>query len=53
MNLLQQNPGESFESLAGEVQFTTGAPFADPEALTAATEIHDDNGASPYASFQI
>ena len=53
LNLLQQNPDESFESLVGEVQFTTGEPVADPEALTAATEIHDDNGSSPYASFQI
>ena len=53
LNLLQQNPEESFESLVGAVQFTTGEPFADPEALTPATEIHDDNGASPYARFQI
>ena len=53
LNLLQQNPEESFESLVGEVQFTTGEPLADPEALTPATEIQDDNGASPYASFQI
>ena len=53
LNLLQQNPNESFESLVGEVKFTTGEPITDPEALTPATEIHEDNGASPYASFQI
>ena len=53
LNLLQQNPNESFESLVGKVEFTTGKPFPDPEALTTATEIHDDNGSSPYASFQI
>ena len=53
LNLLQQNQDESFESLVGEVRFTTGEPFTDPEALTPATEIHDDNGSSPYASFQI
>ena len=33
LNLLQQNPEESFESLVGEVQFTTGEPVADPESL--------------------
>ena len=53
LNLLQQNPDKSFESLVGEVRFTTGEPVSDPEALTAATEIHDKNGSSPYASFQI
>ena len=53
LNLLQQNPGESFESLVGEVHFTTGEPYADPEALTPTTEIHEENGSSPYASFQI
>ena len=49
LNLLRQHPSESFETLVGEVQFTTGEPIADPEALTPASEIHD----SPYASFQI
>ena len=53
LNLLQQNPEESFESLVGEVKFTTGEPYTDPETLTPATEIYDDNGSSPYASFQI
>ena len=53
LNLLQQNPDESFESLVGEGKFTPGKPFTDPDALTPATEIHDDNGSSPYASFQI
>ena len=53
LNLMQQNSDESFDSIVGEVKFTTEKPFHDPEALTPATEIHDDNGSSPYASFQI
>ncbi len=52
LNLLHQNPSETFASILGEVEFTTGKSFTDPEALTAGTEIRDD-GFSPYASFQI
>ena len=53
LNLLQQNPEKDFESLVGEVKFSSEEPYPDPESLTPATEIHDDNGASPYASFKI
>ena len=53
LNILQQNPQETFESLLGEVEFTTGKPYFDPEALTPENEIKDDEDESPYSSFEI
>lgn len=40
LNILQQNPGTSFEKLVGELKDIPASD--DPEALTAATEINDD-----------
>jgi len=51
-NILHQNPQESFESLLGEVEFTSGKQYVDPEALTPENEINDDED-SPYSSFEI
>ena len=43
LNLLHQQPDKTFESILGEIDFITGGP-----------ENHlDDEGISPYASFQI
>lgn len=53
LNILHQNPDESFESLLGEVEFTTGKPFVDPETLTPDNEIHDEETSSPYSSFEL
>lgn len=53
LNILHQNPQESFESLLGEVEFTTGKHYVDPEALTPENEIVDEEEDSPYSSFEI
>jgi hypothetical protein len=54
LNILQQNPGASFETVVGADDFTFSRPGDDPEALTPATEIHDeDSASSPYSSFKI
>ena len=55
LNVLQQNPNQTFESIVhgGDFQFTQVA--ADPEALKPETEIHDDINATstPFANFRI
>lgn len=52
LNLAHQNPSKSFESIMGGVEFSTGKPYSDLDALTSANQIYDEP-ASPYASFQI
>jgi hypothetical protein len=42
LNILQQNPDTTFETLVGELQPMQST--ADPEALTPGSEISDDNG---------
>jgi hypothetical protein len=53
LNILYQNPYESFQSLLGDIEFTVGKPFVDPETLTPENEIRDEDDDSPYASFEL
>ncbi len=46
LNILQQNPGASFETLVGELKSTSSD--GDPEALTPDTEISDDSNFSKF-----
>jgi hypothetical protein len=50
LNLLQQHPDQSFDSLVRQVAISTHYETADPEALTPETEIHDDPSESPPPS---
>ena len=54
LNILQQNPDASFESVIGAEDSEFSRPGDDPEALTPETEIYDgDEPPSPYSSFKI
>jgi len=58
LNLLQQNPDRTLESIVGGSGFIPTRAGTDPEALTPETEIADDEAppqspASPYKSFDL
>lgn len=55
LNIIQQNPGISFDSIVAGKDFRPSQVERDPEALTAETEIvdEDDSIASPYKSFEL
>jgi hypothetical protein len=55
LNIIQQNPGISFDSIVASKDFRPSQVERDPEALTAETEIvdEDDSIASPYKSFEL
>lgn len=55
LNIIQQNPGVSFDSIVAGKDFKPSQVERDPEALTAETEIvdEDDSTASPYKSFEL
>jgi hypothetical protein len=53
LNILQQNPEQTFASVLGHADFQPSTPSTDPELLTPQTEIHDETDASPFASFRI
>jgi len=55
LNIIQQNPGVSFDSIVAGKDFRPSQVERDPEALTAETEIvdEDDSMASPYKSFEL
>jgi hypothetical protein len=60
LNLLQQHPDQSFDTLVRQVAASTSYETADPEALTPETEIHDDPSEaspppspSPYSDFKL
>jgi hypothetical protein len=53
LNILYQNPNESFASLLGTAEFSTGKPILDPEALTETSEIRDEEEDSPYSGFKL
>jgi len=55
LNILQQNPGQTFETVVGGDTFVPTKASADPERLTPETEIRDDDidSASPYKSFSL
>ncbi|MBI5928211.1 MAG: ATP-binding protein [Chloroflexi bacterium] len=53
LNIMHQNPNQSFEAIIGSATFTP-TPSADPEALTADSEIRDEESADkPYKNFNI
>jgi len=55
LNIIQQNPGISFDSIVAGKDFRPSQVERDPDALTAETEIvdEDDSIASPYKSFEL
>ena len=53
LNILQQNPRETFESLVNRIVSSTSLPVQDPETLTPETEINDDDKSSPYTTLHI
>lgn len=54
LNILQQNPDQTFEALVQQNAAKASQPVNDPEALTPNTEIHDtEPPSSPYSTFQI
>jgi hypothetical protein len=54
LNLLQQNPDQSFVSLVGGEGFKPSRAEADPEALLPENEANnDDESHSPYKSFEL
>jgi len=53
LNILQQNPNQNFDAIVGGGDFSVSKPVLDPEALTAETEIQDEEPPSPYANFKI
>jgi len=56
LNILRQNPDQSFASLVGGEDFKPTRIGSDPEALTPENEIRDedeDAGTSPYKSFEL
>jgi hypothetical protein len=53
LNILHQNPNETFSSLLGTAELSTGRPIVDPEALTEENEIRDEEEDSPYSGFKL
>lgn len=53
LNLLHQNPDQSFEAIMGSSTFTTIQTTNDPEALTPQSEIADEAPESPYSNFSL
>ncbi|MCB9452382.1 MAG: ATP-binding protein [Anaerolineaceae bacterium] len=55
LNILQQNPELTFDSLISGEDFKPTRSSGDPEALTPETEISDDGNdiSSPYKSFEL
>src|SRR5258708_22526893 len=53
LNILQQNPTETFESLVNRIVSSTSLPVQDPETLTPETDINDDDKSSPYTTLHI
>lgn len=53
LNLLYQNPEQTFESIVKGSNFQVSNATYDPDALTPESEIHDQEEASPYRNFQI
>lgn len=54
MNILQQNPEQTFESIVRSSDFEVNKRHVDPEALTPDTEINDDDEIkSPYSNFKL
>jgi len=55
LNIMQQNPGVTFDNLVMGKDFKPTYSVSDPEALTPETEIVDDqnNSSSPYKSFDL
>lgn len=57
LNLLQQNPGLAFENVIADPGFVFTPAGADPEALSAESEIRDPSDgpdtASPFANFRL
>lgn len=55
LNIMQQNPGITFDGVITGKDFKPSYSVGDPEALTPETEITDDtnDGTSPYKSFEL
>lgn len=54
LNLLQQNPEQTFDTLIGSIAFVPSKASADPELLTSENEIRDEaQPTSPYKAFSI
>lgn len=55
LNILQQNPNQTFEGILHGADFEFSQAGFDPEALTPNNEIQDDEGevASPYSNFRL
>lgn len=55
LNIIHQNPSVSFDSIVASKDFKPSQVERDPEALTAETEIvdEDDSRASPYKGFEL
>lgn len=55
LNIIQQNPGTSFDALVGDKDFKPTRSTVNPEEVTPENEIQDesDEPASPYKSFEL
>jgi hypothetical protein len=62
LNIMQQNPGITFEQVLTRSDFSPGQPASDPDALSPDTDIHDADEpeatnttkpASPFTSFEL
>jgi hypothetical protein len=54
LNIIHQNPGQSFSSIVGGKEFQPTRVDSDPEALTPESEIVDEDGStSPYKKFEL